>query len=238
MRKTGVLYLIPTSLTKVSLKEELKKKDLDIVINIRYFIVENPKVARAHLKGLDIVLQELDMRVLNEHSRREDLPYLLEPLIQGFDVGLMSDAGVPAIADPGSLVVRECHRFGIRVVPLVGPSSIILSLMASGLNGQSFKFHGYLPRDPEKRKRKIKSIENISSKQRESQIFMEAPYRNKTLFNDIIQVCKPNTDLTIAIDVTGENEYINTMSIKQWRESKNIKLLDIPSIFILLGRRV
>ena len=238
MRKTGTLYLIPTSLSKRALKEELKQRDLDTVRELKYFIVETPKVARAHLKDMGMVLQKLDMAVLDEHTKIKEMPFLLEPLIHGNDVGLMTDAGAPAIADPGNIVVRECHRLGIKVVPLVGPSSMLLALMASGLNGQQFRFLGYLPKDPERRKRKLVSIERESERKNESQIFIEAPYRNKSLFSDILQVCNNSTDLTVAIDITGENEYINTMSIREWKECKNIKILDIPSIYILLGKRI
>lgn len=236
MRNSGTLYLIPTSLTKRSLKYELKESDLDIVRKLKYFIVETPKVARSYLKDMDMVLQDIHMGIIDEHSKVKDIPELLEPIIHGNDVGLMSDAGTPAVADPGSIVVRECHRLGIKVVPFVGPSSILLSLMASGLNGQRFTFLGYLPKDPQRRKKKIKGIERDSVRKNESQIFIEAPYRNKTLFNDLIQVCNPNTDLTVAVDLTGENEYINTMSIREWRKSKNINILDIPSIYILHGK--
>ena len=237
MRNTGILYLIPTSLSKRVLKDELKEKDLEIVRGIKFFIVETPKVARAYLKDMGMVLQDLSMGILDEHSKRADIPYLLEPLIHGNTVGLMTDAGCPGVGDPGSMVVRECHRLGIKVVPLVGPSSVILSLMASGLNGQRFRFLGYLPKEPESRRRKIKSIERESAKGNESQIFIEAPYRNKSIFNDILEVCSSNTDLTIAIDITGKDEYINTMSIREWRMSKDIKILDIPSIYILLGKK-
>lgn len=237
MRNTGTIYLIPTSLSKRTLKEELKPKDLDIVRALSYFIVETPKIARASLKDMGMILQQLEMAILDEHSKVKDVPFLLEPLIHGHDIGLMTDAGCPGVGDPGSLVVRECHRLGIRVVPLVGPSSILLSLMASGLNGQNFSFLGYLPKDPESRKRKLKSIERQSIRNSQSQIFIEAPYRNISLFRDIVQVCNPNTDLTIALDLTGANEYINTMSIKEWRKSKSINMLDIPSIYILLGKR-
>ena len=237
MRKTGVLYLIPTSLSKQLLKDELKEKDLNIVRGIKYFIVETPKVARAYLKDMGMVLQELNMAILDEHSKKTDIPFLLEPLIHGNTVGLMTDAGSPGVGDPGSMVVRECHRLGIKVVPLVGPSSILLALMSSGLNGQRFRFLGYLPKEPESRRRKIKGIERESAKSNESQIFIEAPYRNKSLFNDILDVCNGNTDLTVAVDLTGVNEYINTMSIREWRLSKDIKILDIPSIYILLGKK-
>lgn len=236
MRNTGILYLIPTSLSKRELKYELKESDLDIVKKLKFFIVETPKTARAYLQGMEMVLQELKMGVLDEHTKKTEVPFLLEPLISGNDVGLMSDAGCPGVGDPGTMVVRECHRLGIKVVPLVGPSSILLSLMASGLNGQRFKFWGYLPKDPSERKKKIKHLERQSKIESESEIFIEAPYRNKSIFNDLIEVCNPNTDLTVAIDLTGENESIYTMSIKEWRQSKDIKILDIPSIYILQAK--
>jgi len=237
MKNTGTLYLIPTSLSKRPLVEELKESDLDIVRTLSYFIVETPKIARSYFKGLGVVLQELDMRVLDEHTKSNDIPFLIEPLIHGFNVGLMTDAGCPGVGDPGSLVVRECHRLGIKVVPLVGPSSIILSLMASGLNGQRFKFLGYLPKKPESRRKMIKRIENESIRNNESEIFIEAPYRNKRLFDDLMSVCNANTELTVAVDLTGKNEDIRTMKISEWRMSKDINILDIPSIYILLGKK-
>ena len=237
MKNSGTLYLIPTSLSKKPLIEELKESDLNIVRTLSYFIVKTPKIARSYFKGLGVVIQNLDMRVLDEHTKPKDIPFLIEPLVQGFSMGLMTDAGCPGVGDPGSLIVRECHRLGIKVVPLVGPSSIILSLMASGLNGQRFRFLGYLPKNPEERKRSVKRIENESVRNNESQIFIEAPYRNRSLFNDLINVCNSNTLLTVAVNLTGENEYIMTMSINEWRMSKNINILDIPSIYILQGRK-
>ena len=237
MKNTGTLYLIPTSLSKRPLIEELKESDLNIVRTLSYFIVETPKIARSYFKGLGVVIQELDMRILDEHTRQNDIPFLIEPLVQGFSMGLMTDAGCPGVGDPGSLVVRECHRLGIKVVPLVGPSSIILSLMASGLNGQKFRFLGYLPKNPERRRKIIKRIENESIRNNESEIFIEAPYRNKRLFNDLMSVCNADTQLTVAVDLTGKNEDIRTMKISEWKMSKNINILDIPSIYILLGRK-
>jgi len=237
MKNSGTLYLIPTSLSKRPLVEELKESDLDIVRSLSYFIVETPKIARSYFKGLGIVIQELDMRVLDEHTKSNDIPFLIEPLIHGFNVGLMTDAGCPGVGDPGSLVVRECHRLGIKVVPLVGPSSIILSLMASGLNGQRFRFLGYLPKEPESRRKIIKRIENESIRNNESEIFIEAPYRNKRLFDDLMSVCNANTELAVAVDLTGKNEDIRTMKISEWKMSKNINILDIPSIYILLGKK-
>ena len=237
MKNTGTLYLIPTSLSKRPLIEELKESDLNIVRTLSYFIVETPKIARSYFKGLGVVIQELDMRILDEHTRQNDIPFLIEPLVQGFSMGLMTDAGCPGVGDPGSLVVRECHKLGIKVVPLVGPSSIILSLMASGLNGQRFRFLGYLPKNPESRRKIIKRIENESIRNNESEIFIEAPYRNKRLFDDLMSVCNANTELAVAVDLTGKNEDIRTMKISEWKMSKNINILDIPSIYILLGKK-
>ena len=237
MKNTGTLYLIPTSLSKRPLIEELKESDLNIVRTLSYFIVETPKIARSYFKGLGVVIQNIDMRVLDEHTKQNDIPFLIEPLVQGFSMGLMTDAGCPGVGDPGSLVVRECHRLGIKVVPLVGPSSIILSLMASGLNGQRFRFLGYLPKNPERRRKIIKRIENESIRNNESEIFIEAPYRNKRLFDDLMSVCNANTELAVAVDLTGKNEDIRTMKISEWKMSKNINILDIPSIYILLGKK-
>ena len=237
MKNTGTLYLIPTSLSKRPLIEELKESDLNIVRTLSYFIVETPKIARSYFKGLGVVIQNIDMRVLDEHTKQNDIPFLIEPLVQGFSMGLMTDAGCPGVGDPGSLVVRECHRLGIKVVPLVGPSSIILSLMASGLNGQRFRFLGYLPKNPERRRKIIKRIENESIRNNESEIFIEAPYRNKRLFDDLMSICNANTELTVAVDLTGKNEDIRTMKISEWKMSKNINILDIPSIYILLGKK-
>jgi len=237
MKNTGTLYLIPTSLSKRPLVEELKESDMNIVRTLSYFIVETPKIARSYFKGLGVVIQNIDMRVLDEHTKQNDIPFLIEPLVQGFSMGLMTDAGCPGVEDPGSLVVRECHKLGIKVVPLVGPSSIILSLMASGLNGQRFRFLGYLPKNPERRRKIIKRIENESIRNNESEIFIEAPYRNKRLFDDLMSVCNANTELAVAVDLTGKNEDIRTMKISEWKMSKNINILDIPSIYILLGKK-
>jgi 16S rRNA (cytidine1402-2'-O)-methyltransferase len=237
MKNTGTLYLIPTSLSKKPLIEELKESDLNIVRTLSHFIVETPKIARSYFKGLGVVIQNLDMRILDEHTKPNDIPFLIEPLVQGFSMGLMTDAGCPGVGDPGSLVVRECHKLGIKIVPLVGPSSIILSLMASGLNGQRFRFLGYLPKNPESRRKIIKRIEIESIRNNESEIFIEAPYRNRRLFDDLINVCNANTELAVAVDLTGKNEDIRTMKISEWRMSKNINILDIPSIYILLGKK-
>lgn len=231
-----ILYLIPTSLTSRNIVETLHPKDLEIVKGLKHFIVETPKTARAYLKGLEIVLQDLDMQVLDEHTALRNIEFLLEPLIAGRDMGLMSDAGCPGVADPGSLVIRECHKRGIEVRPLVGPSSILLSLMGSGLNGQSFTFLGYLPREAQDRVSEIRKIENDSLRNNSTQIFIEAPYRNQHMFNDLISTLNPNTDLCVAIHLTGEKESIVTKKVYEWKKLK-IKLEDIPTIFLILASR-
>lgn len=237
MKTLGKLYLIPTSISNRPLKEELKDSDLDIVRKLVHFIVETPKIARQHLSGMDMNIQELDMRILDEHSKERDIDFLIEPLLEGSDVGLMSDAGSPGVGDPGSLVIRECHRKGVEIVPLVGPSSILLSLMASGLNGQSFSFQGYLPRESGKRKQRIKQLEKNSLNYNQTQIFIEAPYRNEHIFTDVLTVCNPNTDLCIARDLTGETSYIVTKSISEWKQEKDLSMPSIPTIFLILAQR-
>jgi 16S rRNA (cytidine1402-2'-O)-methyltransferase len=237
MKKVGKIYLIPNSLSGRSIKDELKQSDLDSIVKLKHFIVETPKVARRSLSGLGMNLQELDMRILDEHSKITDISELIEPLIEGKDIGLITDAGMPGVADPGALVVRECHRLGIHVIPLVGPSSILLSLAASGMNGQSFCFNGYLPRDPNRRKEKIKQLENESLRKNMSQIFIEAPYRNGSLMKDLLDVCSNTTDLCIALDITGEKEYIKTQSISDWKSESSFKVLDVPITYILLAKR-
>lgn len=232
----GKLYLIPTSLSGKPLIEELRVPDIKIIEKLEYFIVETPKTARTFFKGMDVVLQELDMQVLDEHTKGRDIPYLIQPLLEGKDMGLMSDAGCPAVADPGSLVVKECHKNGIEVVPMVGPSSILLSLMASGLNGQSFTFNGYLPREVDKRKNKIKQLERISFKENMTQIFIETPYRNEYMFKDILDTCFPTTQLCVASNVTGEKENIKTHTIEEWRNIK-YKVAKVPTIFLILASR-
>ncbi|MGI6423637.1 MAG: SAM-dependent methyltransferase [Candidatus Dojkabacteria bacterium] len=237
MKNFGTLYLIPTSLSKRILKDELRERDLEIVKRLKHFIVETPKSARFALSGMGIVLQELNMQILDEHTRKKDIQTLLTPLVEGFNVGLMSDAGTPGIADPGALLVRECHRVGIEVVPLVGPSSIVLALSASGLNGQSFSFSGYLPKEAERRRGRIKRLERESARKNMTQIFIEAPYRNRVLFNDILAVCNSGTLLCVARDITGEQESIKTDKIGEWKKRKDINILDLPTIYLILAER-
>ncbi len=232
----GVLYLVPNTLgnpdTTATIPTEITVK----VRVIRVFIVEDLRNARRYLKSLDrsIDIDRLTFHELNEHTRDEEVPGFLEQAMKGQDTAIMTDAGVPGVADPGALVVRIAHERGIRVVPLTGPSSILLSLMASGLNGQSFRFLGYLPVKNPDRIRRIREIEKDLIRRGETQVFIEAPYRNDALVSDILDTCDPQTRLCIAADITLDSEYIRTCTITGWK-GKVPSLHKRPVIF-LLGR--
>lgn len=212
------LYLIPVTLGDTSIEQVLPTYNKEIILQIKYFIVENIRSARRFLKKVDsnINIDELTFYELNKHTKPEDIENYLNPMVNGFHVGIISEAGCPAIADPGSDIVAIAQKKNYKVVPLVGPSSILLSLMASGFNGQGFAFHGYLPIDGAERIRKIKQLENLIHHEHQTQIFIETPYRNQKLVEDIIKHCTPSTKLCIAMNITCENEYIRTLSVKQW----------------------
>lgn len=212
------LYLIPVTLGETSIEKVLPVYNKEIILQIKYFIVENIRSARRFLKKIDnsINIDELTFYELNKHTKPEQIENYLNPMANGFHVGIISEAGCPAIADPGSDIVAIAQRKGYKVVPLVGPSSILLSLMASGFNGQSFAFHGYLPIDASERIKKIKHLEQLINQQHQTQIFIETPYRNQKLAEDIIKHCTPSTKLCIAMNITCEDEYIRTLSVKQW----------------------
>lgn len=232
--KTGTLYLIPTPIDDNDLKDILLPKDISTVSNLKHFIVETPKNARRNLTTLHLEtpIQEIQMEELSEHTKDKDLQRLLEPAMQGFDMGLMSDAGLPSIADPGYRVVIEAQKLDINVVPLVGPSSIVLALMGSGLNGQNFAFNGYIPVDKEKLKAKIKLLESLCYKIGQTQIFMDTPYRNQKLYECILEICNPNTYLCIALNVGNKDGYIKTMKVSDWRRSRVI-LPKAPCLFLI-----
>lgn len=212
------LYLIPVTLGETSIEQVLPTYNKEIILRIKYFIVENIRSARRFLKKVEssINIDELTFYELNKHTKAEDIENYLNPMANGFHVGIISEAGCPAIADPGSDIVAIAQKKNYKVVPLVGPSSILLSLMASGFNGQGFAFHGYLPIDGAERIRKIKQLENLIHHEHQTQIFIETPYRNQKLVEDIIKHCTPSTKLCIAMNITCENEYIKTLSVKQW----------------------
>lgn len=233
---TGKLYLVPAPISEADIAWVLPAAVQQCVAEISHFIVEHPKTARQFLKQLHCKcpLQELNMQTLNEHTQAKDLLSLLDPILAGHDVGLLSEAGCPAVADPGAGLVRLAHQKNIPVVPLVGPSSILLALMASGLNGQQFAFHGYLPVENTARASKIRELEKISINLKQTQIFIETPYRNQKLLEQLIKVCNDSTDLCIATDLTFDREMIATKSIKEWRHSLP-DINKIPSIFLLQG---
>ncbi len=233
---TGKLFLIPAPISAENIAWVLPDAVQQQAAKISCFIVEHPKTARQFLKQLNSLysLQALNFWVLNEHTSAKDLPILLEPLLAGQDVGLLSEAGCPAIADPGAELIRLAHQKNIPVVPLVGPSSILLALMASGLNGQCFAFQGYLPIETAARASKLLELEKLSIRCRQTQIFIEAPYRNQKLLEQLVKVCNDNTDLCIASHLTSSTEMIVTKSVKEWRDSLP-DINKIPTIFLLHG---
>ena len=230
----GILYLVPSTLGSTDTRQTIPEGIRSIVSSLDVFIVENLRSARRYLKLLDRQkdIDRLTFYELNEHTSGEVIPSFLEPCLQGKDTAVISEAGVPAVADPGAAVVRLAHEQGIRVVPLTGPSSILLALMASGLNGQYFTFHGYLPVKKNERIRKIRELEDISVKTGATQLFIEAPYRNDGLLEDLLAACNPSTLLCIAVDVTLETEMILTLPIGQWKR-RIPKLHKRPAIFIM-----
>jgi 16S rRNA (cytidine1402-2'-O)-methyltransferase len=225
---TGILYAIPTPLGGTA-ANALPASALKTIRSLRCFVVENAKSARAFLKDAGSDPKEMQIEELNEKS---DLQLLLKPLHEGHSVGLLSEAGCPAIADPGAALVEAAHNAGIRVVPLVGPSSIVLALMASGLEGQRFAFCGYLPRDAEERKRRIKELEMRSRKERETQIFIETPYRNDVLLAALLEVCSSGSLLCVASDLTLPSEQVNSRSIRAWRAARH-SIGKRPTVFLL-----
>ena len=234
---TATLYLVPASLGDSRPDSILPAEVLRIARGLRYFVVEDAKSARAELKRIGVTrpIQDIDIRELPREPKQADLDVLLAPLLTGASVGLMSEAGAPAVADPGALLVRAAHARGIRVAPLVGPSSLLLALMASGLNGQNFAFQGYLPvREPERSKR-IAELEQESHREGRTQIFIETPYRNTALFNALLQACRPDTQLCLASDLTTDGENIETRRIDAWRTGPAPALEKRPTVFLLLA---
>ena len=230
----GKLYLIPTTLGECSVDGVIPASVKSIISNLNIFIVENIRTARRYIRKIDAdkSIDDLTFFVLNKHTGKEQLPEFLAPIKEGRDVGVITEAGVPGIADPGEDIVRMAHEQEINVVPLTGPSSIILALMGSGLNGENFAFNGYLPIQSNERIKKLKIIEKRSHQENQTQIFMETPYRNNQMLKDILEHCRDHTLLCIASNITLENESIQTMSIKEWKKSVP-DLNKQPAIFLL-----
>ena len=230
----ATLYLIPVPLGDTPLERVLPSYNREVILSLKHFIVENIRTARRFLKKTEpsIVIDDLVFTELNEHSSAEDVSGMLSVMEKGESVGVMSEAGCPAVADPGADVVAIAQRKGYDVVPLVGPSSILMALMASGFNGQSFAFHGYLPVEAPKRSERIKAFESRMYAENETQIFIETPYRNNKLFDEFVRVCRPSTLLCVAIDITCEGEFIRTRTVKEWAK----KIPDLnkkPAIFLI-----
>lgn len=235
---TGSLYLIPSSLGEGNPHSIIPASVREVIERLDYFLVENPKSARRYLSWFNLTkpLQQLSIQSLEELKNPADIDLLLTPLFEGHNVGILSDAGCPCIADPGALVVRQAHKRGVRVVPLVGPSSILLALIASGLNGQSFAFHGYLPAKPEERREALKTLERNSRSHGQTQIFMETPYRSEKVLTDVLSVCAEDTTFSVASNLTLPDELIMTKQVKEWRLSQ-VDLKKRLCIFLLLAGR-
>ena len=237
MAEKGVLYMIPCPIAdSTEVYDVVPAANGRVLDSLDYFIVENVRSARRFLSkaGIGRKIDELEFVELNEHTvAGAAVEAMVRPIMQGRSAGVISEAGVPGVADPGALVVEACHRKGIRVVPLVGPSSILLALMASGLNGQSFAFNGYLPVKPPERGKAIKALERRAHAEHQSQIFIEAPYRNVKLMEQLLQVLASDTLLTVACDITSPEEFILTLPIARWREGKMPDIAKRPTIFII-----
>ena len=228
------LYLIPVLLGDTTPERVLPSYNKEIILGIHHFIVEDVRSARRFLKTVDkeINIDELQFFPLNKHTSPQDISGYLKPLEEGNPMGVISEAGCPAVADPGADVVAIAQRKNLPVMPLVGPSSIILSVMASGFNGQSFAFNGYLPIEPAERAKKLKILEQRASAEHQTQIFIETPYRNNKMVEDILKNCRPQTRLCIAANITCEDEYIKTKTLREWK-GKVPDLSKIPCIFLL-----
>jgi 16S rRNA (cytidine1402-2'-O)-methyltransferase len=230
----GKLYLIPITLGENDPTEVLPITIKTTIAAIDDYIVENEKTARKFIKSIypEKVQATLRLSTLNKHTQVAEHKKMLQACLEGRNTGIMSESGCPGVADPGAVIVKIAHEMGIQVVPLVGPSSILLALMTSGMNGQSFAFNGYLPIEKSEKKAALKNLEKLSADKNQTQIFIETPYRNNKLLEDMLQVLQPNTHLCVATDITLETEYIRTMRVQDWKKTK-VDLHNRPTIFII-----
>lgn len=234
--KRGTLFLIPSAISQGVAQDMLTPQIKQVLESTKYFVAEHAREARRFISSLKlgITIEDLEFTELNKHTSDDQYLEMLQPLINGQDLGVLSDAGCPGIADPGAEIVREAHKHKIKIVPLVGPSSIVLGLMASGLSGQNFRFTGYLPIDKKELKQRLIYLEDQSRKENETQIFIETPYRADKLLEQLISLLCPTTQLTLAKDLTGNNEEIITLSISSWRKNK-VKIGKIPTVFLFMA---
>lgn len=233
------LYLIPVTLGDTPHERVLPAYNKEVILGLRHFIVEELRTARRFLKQVEksIDIDSLQFYPMGKHADAALFSKYLEPLRRGESVGVISEAGCPAVADPGADIVAIAQREGHQVVPLVGPSSILLAVMASGFNGQSFAFHGYLPIDASDRSKRLKQLEQRSIHENQTQLFIETPYRNAKLFADILSACAPQTRLCVAAGITTEQEYIRSMTLKEWKQKGLPDLGKIPAIFAIYAGR-
>jgi len=231
----GKLYLIPTTLGETENPFDVLPQTIKRSIElIDYYIVENEKTARKFIKSVhpEKVQATLNLSALNKHTQKSEHADMIQACLEGENVGLMSEAGCPGVADPGAVIVKLAHEKGIQVVPLVGPSSILLAVMASGMNGQSFAFNGYIPIEATEKRAALRNLEKLSMDKNQSQIFIETPYRNNKMLEDILNALSPETHLCIAADITLPQEYIKTMRVVNWKKTK-VDLHNRPTIFII-----
>jgi 16S rRNA (cytidine1402-2'-O)-methyltransferase len=234
--KKGKLFLIPSAIAQGASKTTLTPQVRDILLSTSYFVAEHIREARRFISSLQlgISIEGLDFKELSKHTPADQLAELIEPVLKGHNLGVLSDAGCPGIADPGAEIVKAAHSRKIEVVPLVGPSSIVLALMASGLSGQNFKFTGYLPINTKDLKNKINFLESQSRKEHETQIFIETPYRSDKLLHQLIATLNPSTSLTVAKDLTGTKEHILSMPVYEWKKHKMV-IGKTPAVFLFLA---
>lgn len=229
------LYLIPVTLGETPVSQVLPSYNKDIILSLRHFIVEEARTARRFLKQVDrgIDIDALTFYAMGKHADTAAFSDYLEPLRKGESMGVLSEAGCPAVADPGADLVAIAQREGLQVVPLVGPSSILLAVMGSGFNGQSFAFNGYLPIAPAERAKRLKQLESRSAAEHQTQLFIETPFRNHKIIADILMVCRPHTRLCIAAGLTTEKQFLRTMTVKDWKQSPPPELNKVPAIFAI-----
>jgi 16S rRNA (cytidine1402-2'-O)-methyltransferase len=231
----GTLYLIPSALGEESSSAGFPEINLRVVEKLHHFVVEDVRTARRFLKKIlpGLVIDSLSFQILNEHTPPEDVSALLAPLIEGSDLGLLSEAGLPCVADPGALLVSYAHENGVKVVPLTGPSSVFLALMASGFNGQNFAFSGYLPIDKKERAAKIRELEDTAYLKDQTQIFIETPYRNQQMMEALVETCRQHTRICMAVNLTMTDEIILTRTAEQWKRMKWPEIQKKPAVFLL-----
>lgn len=229
------LYLIPVLLGDTEPRQVLPDYNRDVILNIRHFVVEDVRSARRFLKRVEksIDIDALSFYPMGKHTDRNLYAQYLEPLRKGESVGVLSEAGCPAVADPGAEVVRVAQQEGLRVIPLVGPSSILLAVMGSGFNGQSFAFNGYLPIEPADRAKRLKQLEQRAYSEHQTQLFIETPYRNAKLFAEILRTCRPQTRLCVAAGLTCPEEFIKTRTIQDWKKHPLPDLSKVPAIWVI-----